>query len=62
MIKEYQLISDISMTHLEQTVNTEISKGWQPLGGIAVAHTDIEDDAPPGSKPEGLVYIQAMGR
>jgi hypothetical protein len=62
MITEYQLISDISSTHLEHTVNSQIKQGWQPIGGIAVVHTDIEDDAPPGSRPEGFVYIQAMGR
>jgi hypothetical protein len=62
MIKEYKVCTDISLEHITDTVNHHIKEGWQPLGGIAVVHTDISDDSPPGGPKEGIVYLQAVGR
>ena len=62
MMKEYNVVSDISLEHVVYSVNSRIKDGWQPLGGIAVVHTDLLDDAPSDDQTEGIIYLQAIGR
>lgn len=35
-MKEYQILSSVSETHLAEIVNESLNNGWIPLGGISV--------------------------
>ncbi len=39
-IEEYHIVSGESPNHLAKNVNVYISKGWRPLGGCIVEHSN----------------------
>ena len=52
--QEYEVVWASNPAQLSKIVNDQIKKGWQPLGGIAIA---LNDGTNAGS---GFTYCQAL--
>lgn len=50
---DYQIISTLTTTLLEEKVREEMGKGWRPLGGLAIAMV-------PKGKKADAIFSQAM--
>jgi hypothetical protein len=55
---EYKVIQDYSKENFESTISTHLSKGWQLVGGVALAEYANEDT---DGKTE-FWYYQALSR
>ncbi len=55
-VLEYKINSFIEMDNLENWVNNEISKGWEPLGGASITYIKYSNNQ------WGLKHSQAMVR
>lgn len=62
MIEKYFLCSSKYLHNMAETVNSMISEGWQPIGGIAVERGTRLDNNKEGQviMAEYTLYQQAM--
>jgi hypothetical protein len=59
-IKDYQVVTDLISSQLEDKVRALLKTGWEPLGGISITAAHIPDSPIPGKSEDRIVYAQAL--
>lgn len=60
-MKTYKVLSDVKLENLVSSVNSAISDGFQPLGGISVSTVHLNEDYEPSQTgSESILYFQAV--
>ncbi len=61
LVKEYGVVKNLSLISLISEIDYLIEKGWQPLGGIAVAYGVYSPAGEPAlAGISGILYVQAI--
>lgn len=60
-MREYKVIQDYSLEHLQISVSNSLTQGWSLVGGVAITHTwfNENDEISDKGKPR-ILYAQAV--
>ena len=62
MYTDYQIISDYSRKHLEQSIIVLLKEGWHPVGGISVVLYTNNPDEYVQENGDAVMYSQAVAK
>lgn len=61
-MKDYKVISDYSLGHLEESIKSYLEEGWQLVGGINIILFNENPDYPKKEEVDTLFYSQAVAK